>query len=172
MLRWILLLFIVPRMFLLAEPAFADFYQSKTYTGAQDCNGGDQLLLVRGPWLKNDITIIGVSLTHIVVPPTPLDHAMVGSSAVQGDILIHVTNGAANITGLRSVFPGAPSPDHIDVHAKCAEGSWHEAWVTIHYLTPVLGPHLDDNDKSEELCKKHPQYCKYTTSKKRSGFFR
>jgi hypothetical protein len=142
---------------------------SQSYHGVpQQCTGKDQLLLARGPWEDEPILICGVSLTHRVYPPTPEAFAMAGSSAVDGDILCHVSGSTtANIfypEGSGFLFPGRPASSHIDVHAWCAEGEKHEVWLTIFYYKPVEGapepfpiPNVD-NDKLDEIARLHPVY--------------
>ena len=95
---------------------------SQTYWGQpQKCTGLDQLLLARGPWEDEPILIRGISLTHRVYPPADDAFAMAGSSAVDGDILAHVSgSGTSQIMypkGTGFLFPGRPASCHIDVHA-------------------------------------------------------
>jgi len=142
---------------------------SQTYHGPpQKCTGLDQVLLARSPWEKETILIRGIALTHRVYPPTDDAFAMAGSSAIDGDILGHVSGSAtAQVMypeGTGFLFPGNPSDDHIDVHAWCATGSQHEVWLTIFYQKPV-GEELEplpigraENDKLPELGRLFPVY--------------
>lgn len=142
---------------------------SQTYHGPpQKCTGLDQLMLARTPWEEVPILIRGVSLTHLVYPPTEETFAMIGSSATDGDILAQVS-GAKTVAifypeGTGFLFPGRPATDHIDVHAWCASGVRHEVWLTIYYHkaldnmpNPIPVPR-PDNDKLPEIAKRNPVY--------------
>jgi hypothetical protein len=142
---------------------------SQTYWGQpQKCTGLDQLLLARGPWENEAILIRGIALTHRVYPPTDDAFAMAGSSAVDGDILGHVSGtGTSNIMypeGTGFLFPGRPSSFHIDVHAWCHKGTSHDVWLTIFYQKPVeagiepVAIPQPENDKLPELARAHPEY--------------
>jgi hypothetical protein len=150
------------------RPEFHLLY-SQTYWGdPQKCTGLDQLLLARGPWEEEPILIRGIALTHRVYPPTEEAFAMAGSSAVDGDILAHVSgSGTAYIiyperTGF--LFPGRPVDCHLDVHAWCSRGKKHDVCLTIFYQKPVdpglapLAIPQPDNDKLAELARRHPVY--------------
>ena len=142
---------------------------SQTYWGdAQKCTGLDQLLLARGPWEEVPILIRGIALTHRVYPPTEEAFAMAGSSAVDGDILGHVSGSAtAQIMypeGTGFLFPARGADCHIDVHAWCSRGRKHEVCLTVFYHKPVQ-PGLDalpipqpENDRLPELARRHPVY--------------
>jgi hypothetical protein len=142
---------------------------SQTYWGPpQKCTGLDQLLLARGPWEDEPILIRGIALTHRVSPSTEEAFAMAGSSAVDGDILGHVSgSGTAHIMyppGTGFLFPARPATCHIDVHAWCGTGTQHEIWLTVFYQKPV-DPLLQasavprpDNDRLAELARLHPGY--------------
>src|SRR5262249_13600686 len=93
---------------------------------------------------------------------------MAGSSAVDGDILGHVSgSGTAHIMyppGTGFLFPARPATCHIDVHAWCGTGTQHEVWLTVFYQKPV-DPALQafpipqpDNDRLSELARQHPGY--------------
>ena len=142
---------------------------SQTYWGeAQKCTGLDQLLLARGPWEEEPILIRGIALTHRVWPPTEEAFAVAGSSAVDGDILGHVSgSGTAQIMypeGRGFLFPARPAECHIDVHAWCARGTRHDACLTVFYEKPVpvgLEPKAipqPENDRLPELARLHPVY--------------
>jgi hypothetical protein len=142
---------------------------SQTYWGQpQKCTGLDQLLLARGPWEDEPILIRGISLTHRVYPPADDAFAMAGSSAVDGDILAHVSgSGTSQIMypkGTGFLFPGRPASCHIDVHAWCDKGRSHDVWLTIFYQKPVeagiepLPIPQPENDKLPELARSHPEY--------------
>lgn len=150
------------------RPEFHLLY-SQTYWGdPQKCTGLDQLLLARGPWEEEPILIRGIALTHRVYPPTEEAFAMAGSSAVDGDILAHVSgSGTAYIiyperTGF--LFPGRPVDCHLDVHAWCSRGKKHDVCLIIFYQKPVdpglapLAIPQPDNDKLAELARRHPVY--------------
>lgn len=125
-------------------------------------------MLARSPWENEPILIRGLSLTHRVYPPTDEAFAMAGSSAIDGDILVHVSgSGTVNIMypeGTGFLFPGRPETYHIDVHAWCDKGHRHEAWLTIFYNkqldnlpepSPIPSP---ENDKLAEIARQHPSY--------------
>jgi hypothetical protein len=125
-------------------------------------------MLARGPWEEEAILIRGVALTHRVYPPTDDAFAMAGSSAVDGDILAHVSgSGTAQVMypeGTGFLFPARPANSHIDVHAWCQKGTRHEVWLTIFYQKPVdaeLEPAAipqSANDKLPELARANPDY--------------
>jgi hypothetical protein len=142
---------------------------SQTYHGKpQKCTGLDQLLLAQGPWESEPILIRGIALTHRTYPPTDDAFAMAGSSAIDGDILGHVSGASTAHTMYPSdcgfLFPGRPSDAHIDVHAWCKVARSHEAWLTIFYEKPVPDPlspqpipQIDD-DRIMEIARLHPVY--------------
>jgi hypothetical protein len=142
---------------------------SRTFWGyAQKCTGVDQLLLARGPWEDEPIFIRGIALTHRVYPPTDDALAMAGSSAIDGDILCHVSgSGTAQIMfpeGTGFLFPGRPSDCHLDVHAWCATGWKHEVCLTVFYQKPVPAlpepksvPRLED-DRLPQIARLLPEY--------------
>jgi hypothetical protein len=124
-------------------------------------------MLARGPWEDDAILIRGIALTHRVYPPTDDAFAMAGSSAVDGDILAHVSGtGTSQVMypeGTGFLFPGHPATCYIDVHAWCDRGKRHEVWLTIFYQKPVewiepLAIAKRDNDKLIELARLHPEY--------------
>jgi hypothetical protein len=142
---------------------------SQSYHGVpQQCTGKDQLMLARGPWENEPILICGVSLTHRVYPPSQEAFAMAGTSAIDGDILCHVSGSATvNIfypEGTGFLLPGRPAEAHIDVHAWSGRGTTHEVWLTVYYYksledvpvpTPIPSP---DNNKLSEIVLRHPVY--------------
>ena len=142
---------------------------SHTYRGQrQKCTGLDQLLLAQGPWEDEPILIRGIALTHRVYPTTNDAFAMAGSSAVDGDILGHVSgSGTAHVmypSDCGFLFPGRPSDRHLDVHSWCRVGHYHEAWLTIFYEKPVPDtfdpkpvPQVND-DRLKEIARLHPLY--------------
>jgi len=142
---------------------------SQTYWGKpQKCTGRDQLMLARAPWEDEAILIRGVALTHRVYPPTDDAFAMAGSSAVDGDILAHVSgSGTAQIMypeGTGFLFPGRAESCHIDVHAWCNTGKTHDVWLTVFYHKPVetgllpLAIPQPENDRLSELARLNPGY--------------
>jgi hypothetical protein len=125
-------------------------------------------MLARGPWEDEPILIRGIALTHRIHPPTADGFAVAGSSAVDGDILAHVSgSGTAQVMypeGTGFLFPGHPSTSHIDVHAWCDRGKRHEVWLTVFYQKPV-DPSMKpvpiekrENDRLMELARLHPEY--------------
>jgi hypothetical protein len=142
---------------------------SQTYWGKpQKCTGRDQLMLARGPWEDEAILIRGIALTHRVYPPTDDAFAMAGSSAVDGDILAHVSgSGTAQLMypeGTGFLFPGREESCHIDVHAWCNTGKTHDVWLTVFYhkhveigLLPLAVPQ-PENDRLPELARLNPDY--------------
>jgi hypothetical protein len=149
-------------------PPFRLLYSQTYWGGPQKCTGLDQLLLARGPWEDEPILIRGIALTHRVYPPTDEAFAQAGSSAVDGDILGHVSgSGTAYVMypeGTGFLFPARGAECHIDVHAWCSRGKRHEACLTIFYHKPVE-PGLEpmpipqpENDRLPELARRHPVY--------------
>jgi hypothetical protein len=143
-------------------------YSQTYHSQPHKCTGLDQLLLAQGPWENEPILIRGISLTHRVHPPTDDAFAMSGSSAVDGDILGHVSgSGTANIMYPGSsgfLVPGRGSECHIDVHAWCKKGLYHESWLTIFYekpvptsLEPTPIPQVND-DRLPTISERHPVY--------------
>jgi len=125
-------------------------------------------MLARSPWENEPILICGVSLTHRVYPPSQEAFAMAGTSAIDGDILCHVS-GTTTVNvfypeGTGFLFPGHPSECHIDVHAWSGTGQMHEVWLTLYYYkslehvpvaTPIPRP---NNDKLPEIARLHSVY--------------
>jgi hypothetical protein len=125
-------------------------------------------MLARGPWEQEAILIRGIALTHRVYPPTHEAFAMAGSSALDGDILAHVSGtGTSQVMypdGTGFLFPGHPATSHVDVHAWCQRGKSHDVWLTIFYHKPVeaglepLPIPQPENDKLPELARSRPEY--------------
>jgi hypothetical protein len=146
---------------------------TETYTsGQRRCNGKDQLLIAREPWIKKPIMIRGIGLAHRVFPPTDQDLAMVGSSATPGDIILLMSGSKSETLMFPQkegfLFPGAPSDEHIDVHSWCKLGSMHEIWVVIYYTKTLRFEGNDGrpepadrvpNDATSKMCRIFPQYC-------------
>ena len=93
---------------------------------------------------------------------------MAGSSAVDGDILGHVTgSGTAYVMypdGTGFLFPGRPADCHVDVHAWSHRGKKHEVCLTVFYHKPIdpglepLPSRNPENDKLTEIARRHPVY--------------
>ena len=157
------------------EPTWAGdrLIYTETYTSGQHpCNGNDQLLIAREPWIKKPIMIRGIGLAHRVFPPTDQDLAMVGSSATPGDIILLMSGSKSETVMFPQqegfLFPGAPSDEHIDVHSWCKLGSVHEIWVVVYYTKTLRFEGNDGlpepadrvpNDAIPRMCQLFSQYC-------------